>query len=174
MVSCEFISLYLTLLSVIISRSIHLAANDIISLFEWLSSSPFVCVCTPHLLYSLICQWTFMLLPCLGYCKQHCSEHWGACILLNRGFLDMCSGMGLLDHMVALVSFPDGASDKEHTCQCRRQKRCGFYPWLWKIPWENTLSSLHIRRRQWQPTPVLLPGKSQGRRSLVGCSPWGR
>ena len=30
------------------------------------------------------------------------------------------------------------------------------------------------RRRQWQPTPVLLPGKSHGCRSLVGCSPWGR
>ena len=29
-------------------------------------------------------------------------------------------------------------------------------------------------RRQWHPTPVLLPGKSQGWRSLVGCSPWGR
>ncbi len=29
-------------------------------------------------------------------------------------------------------------------------------------------------RRQWHPTPVLLPGKSHGRRSLVGCSPWGR
>ena len=29
-------------------------------------------------------------------------------------------------------------------------------------------------RRQWQPTPVLLPGKSHGRRSLVGYSPWGR
>ena len=29
-------------------------------------------------------------------------------------------------------------------------------------------------RRQRQPTPVLLPGKSHGRRSLVGCSPWGR
>ena len=28
--------------------------------------------------------------------------------------------------------------------------------------------------RQWQPTLVLLPGKSHGRRSLVGCSPWGR
>ena len=28
------------------------------------------------------------------------------------------------------------------------------------------------RRRQWQPTPVLLPGKSHGWRSLVGCSPW--
>ena len=29
-------------------------------------------------------------------------------------------------------------------------------------------------RRQWHPTSVLLPGKSHGRRSLVGCSPWGR
>ena len=33
--------------------------------------------------------------------------------------------------------------------------------------------ALGLRRRQWQPTPVLLPGKSHGRRSLVGCSPWG-
>ena len=29
-------------------------------------------------------------------------------------------------------------------------------------------------KRQWHPTPVLLPGKSHGQRSLVGCSPWGR
>ena len=34
--------------------------------------------------------------------------------------------------------------------------------------------SLSTWRRQWQPTPVLLPGKSHGQRSLVGCSPWGR
>ena len=33
---------------------------------------------------------------------------------------------------------------------------------------------LCAQRRQWHPTPVLLPGKSHGRRSLVGCSPWGR
>ena len=38
-----------------------------------------------------------------------------------------------------------------------------FYPWVWKIPW----------RRKWQPTPVLLPGKSHGRRTLEGHSPWG-
>ena len=31
-----------------------------------------------------------------------------------------------------------------------------------------------MRRRQWQPTPVLLPGESQGRGSLVGCRLWGR
>ena len=34
-------------------------------------------------------------------------------------------------------------------------------------------SSLFFRRRRWHPTPVLLPGKSHGWRSLVGCSPWG-
>ena len=30
-----------------------------------------------------------------------------------------------------------------------------------------------LQRRQWHPTPVLLPGKSHGWKSLVGCSPWG-
>ena len=35
------------------------------------------------------------------------------------------------------------------------------------------LSSEMLQRRQWHPTPVLLPGKSHGWRSLVGCSPWG-
>ena len=39
----------------------------------------------------------------------------------------------------------------------------GFDPWVGKIPW----------RRKWQPTPVLLPGESQGQRSLVGHSPEG-
>ena len=37
-------------------------------------------------------------------------------------------------------------------------------PWVGKIPW----------RRKWHYTPVLLPGKSRGGRSLVGYSPWGR
>ena len=51
-------------------------------------------------------------------------------------------------------------------------------------PWEKQLDVPRIwvsieyasvlgRRRQWHPTPVLLPGKSRGRRSLEGCSPWG-
>ena len=38
-----------------------------------------------------------------------------------------------------------------------------FDPWVEKIPW----------RRKWQPTPVFLPGKSHGQRSLVGYTPWG-
>ena len=36
------------------------------------------------------------------------------------------------------------------------------------------LSFLRFSARQWHPTPVLLPGKSHGQRSLEGCSPWGR
>ena len=40
----------------------------------------------------------------------------------------------------------------------------GSFPWVRKIPW----------RREWQPTPVILPGKSHGQRSMVGYSPWGR
>ena len=37
----------------------------------------------------------------------------------------------------------------------------------------NTYTNTHVWRRQWQPNPVLLPGKSHGWRKLVGCSPWG-
>ena len=38
----------------------------------------------------------------------------------------------------------------------------------------NWINVAFLRRRQWQPTTVLLPGKFHGQRSLVGCSPWGR
>ena len=65
----------------------------------------------------------------------------------------------------------------------------------WKIPWMEepgrlqSMGSLRVRqhwatslslfpflhwRRKWQPTPVFLPGESQGRGSLVGCCLWGR
>ena len=53
---------------------------------------------------------------------------------------------------------------KKPTCQCRRNKRLEFDPWVGKIPW----------RRAQQPTPVFLPGESHGQRSLAGYSPWGR
>ena len=52
---------------------------------------------------------------------------------------------------------------KESICRCRNQERRGFDPWVGKIPFS----------RKWQPTPVFLPGKSHGQRSLVGYSPRG-
>ena len=54
-------------------------------------------------------------------------------------------------------------SGKKSTCQYRRCKRCGFDPWVGKMPW----------RSKGQPTPVFLPGKSHGQRSLACYSPWG-
>ena len=44
---------------------------------------------------------------------------------------------------------------------------------VWELSWVKVTSRMD-RRRQWHPTLVLLPGKSHGQRSLVGCSPWGR
>ena len=68
---------------------------------------------------------------------------------------------GSLSHTKAMM-LPT-QTGREPACQFRRHKRCGLDPWIKKIPW----------RRAWQPTPVLLPGKSHGQRSLVGYSPRG-
>ena len=51
-------------------------------------------------------------------------------------------------------------SGKEPAYQCRRR---GFEPWVGKIPW----------RRKWESTPIFLPAKSQGQRSLAGYGPGG-
>ena len=59
-----------------------------------------------------------------------------------------------------ILGFPGGATIKESASQCRRY---GFDPWVRKIPW----------RREWPPTPVLLPGKFHGQRSLESSNPWG-
>ena len=59
-----------------------------------------------------------------------------------------------------ISGLPWWLSGKESACQCRGLE---FSPWSRKIPW----------RRKWQPTPVFLPRKSHGQRSLVGYSPWG-
>ena len=58
-------------------------------------------------------------------------------------------------------------------------------PVWWRVPYSELrapppspscfiCTCLNVRRRQWHPTPALLPGKSHGRRSQVGRSPWGR
>ena len=58
--------------------------------------------------------------------------------------------------------FPGGPSSEESTCQCRRHNLCGFDPWA-QISWKR------IR----QLTPVFLPEKFHGQRSLTGYGPWG-
>ena len=62
--------------------------------------------------------------------------------------------------MPGLSWFPRWLNGKESARQCRR---CRFDSLVWKVPW----------RRALQSTPVFLPGKVQGQRSLVGYSSWG-
>ena len=57
-------------------------------------------------------------------------------------------------------SFPSSSESKVSACSAGD---LGFDSWVGKIPW----------RRAWQPTPVFLPGKSHGHRSLMDYSPWG-
>ena len=58
------------------------------------------------------------------------------------------------------VGFPGGSDSKESACNAGDPVRSLG----WEDPW----------RREWQPTPVFLAGKSDEQRSLVGYSPWGR
>ena len=67
------------------------------------------------------------------------------------------------EYIIHTQGLPRWLSGKESACQCRGHKRNRFDPWVRKIPW----------RRKWQSTPVFLPGKSHGQRSLEGYSPWG-
>ena len=60
----------------------------------------------------------------------------------------------------SFLRLPWCLSGKQSACE----DRIRFYPWVRKMPW----------RRKQQPTPIFLPGKSHGQRSLVGYSPWGR
>ena len=52
----------------------------------------------------------------------------------------------------SIMGFPAGTGGKEHACQCKKQKKHGFNPWIGKIPW----------RRAWLQTLVFLLEECQG------------
>ena len=84
----------------------------------------------------------------------------------NPGLLHCRRMLHQLSHRAAhLITHtkhrPRWYSGKECTCLGRRRRSCGLDPWVRKTPW----------RRQWQPSPVFLPRKSQGQRSQVPYSP---
>ena len=70
------------------------------------------------------------------------------------------SPWGKLPSLRTWVACTDGSVGKESTCNAET-RRCGLDPWVKTIPW----------RRARQPTPVFLPEKFHGQRSLVGYSP---
>ena len=80
------------------------------------------------------------------------------------------------------MGFPCGSAGKK---SAYNEGDLGLIPGLGRCPGEgkgyplqysgleNSIDCIVHQRRQWHPTPVLLPGKSHGWRSLVGCSAWG-
>ena len=58
-------------------------------------------------------------------------------------------------HMLYMCGFPQWFRWHRICLQCRRPR---FSPWVGKTPW----------RKEWQPTPIFMPGESHGQRSLVG------
>ena len=83
------------------------------------------------------------------------------CRLWGRTESDTTEATQQQQHKNFTRGFPGGSDGKSVCLQCGRS---GFDSWVGKIPW----------RRKWQSTPALSPGKSHGRRSLIGYSPWGR
>ena len=61
-----------------------------------------------------------------------------------------------------MIWLPRWALVVKNLCANAGDMRHGFDPWVGKILW----------RRKWQPTPVFLPGKSHGQRSMAGYSSW--
>ena len=90
---------------------------------------------------------------------QYLSYRNNVCLWNFKKYKCMRKERGLFSPFSYLFGFPCGSDGKSICLQCRKP---GFDPWVGKIPW----------RRKWQPTPVLLPGKSHGQRTLVGYSPW--
>ena len=65
--------------------------------------------------------------------------------------------------LILILGFPSGASGKESACSAGDARDSGSIPGSGRFSW----------RRKWQLTPVFLPEKFHGQRSLVGYSPWG-
>ena len=102
---------------------------------------------------------TFLILPfsiqievlIVSHIRSSC---FSICLLPLWPLNPLCGTHGIAGDLNCL-------SGKPLACLCRRH---GSHPWVGKIPW----------KWKWQPTPVFLPGKSHGQRSLAGYSPWGR
>ena len=105
---------------------------------------------------SLSGGWTSAGAPCLTTTSQIVTSragkagHWA--LGLSRASCPGCRPQPTKHTPFPPWSFPSGSAVKKFACQFRRS-RCGFNPWVRKIPW----------RRKCQSTPVVLPGKSMDR-----------
>ena len=81
---------------------------------------------------------------------------------ISRGIIRCNLRIRNIFHIIVKKELPRWNSGKGSSCNAEGAGDMSSNPWVRKIPW-----------RTWQPTPVFLPGKSHGQRSLGGYSPWG-
>ena len=127
----------------------HFKVNDDLPQMGWwwMLSSVFTAVCEGQ---DLVCSLQSPLLPPYSnpfYPQIMLHEWW------SLSLLEIVSGIP-----TPSLGLPRLLSGKGSACQGRSRKRCKSDPWFGKIPW----------KRKWQPTPVFLPGKSIGQKSLLG------
>ena len=97
------------------------------------------------------------------------SEHWSEQLFPSPGDLPN-PGIEPMSPALKADSLPAELQEKPKNTRVGSLSLLqGIFP-IQELNWGLLL----CRGRQWHPTPVLLPGKSHGWRSLVGCSPWGR
>ena len=147
----------------------------------------YVCVYMHTCMY--VCVWTSLvaqMLKSLSTCMCACLESWGRSSLSTCGkYLTPTGSRPGTQRATAVASF----------CYLTEKAMAPHSSTLaWKIPWmeePGRLQSMGLQRvghdwvtslllftflhwrRKWQPSPVFLPGESQGQQSLVGCRLWG-
>ena len=126
-----------------------------------------------------------MIPPALSFFLKTILAIWGL-LCFHANFKVICSGSG--KNIISVILFWPQTACRILVPQSGIEPipRSGPQPLLWKhgvlipgLPGKSIIGILirivlNLRRRQWHPTPVLLPEKSHRRRRLVGCSPWGR
>ena len=94
-----YINVFWYMIFVFLSDLLHSVrqTQGLFTSYKWPNFIPFYgwvifhCIYVPHL-HPFICQWTSRLLPCPGYCKYCCNEHWATCVFFNYGFLRVYVG----------------------------------------------------------------------------------
>ena len=97
-----------------------------------------------------------------------------------QGFFNICKLTNAIhyinklkdkNHMIISIDAEKDFDKIQHLFMIQTLKKMGI-----EGTYLNIVKAIYDKPtgRQWHPTPVLLPGKSHGQRSLVGCSPWGR
>ena len=177
MIIIWYLSFWLTSLSVIISSSIHITANGIISFFfyNWVV---FHCIYVPHLrkeefyiqfffIFQLRVEKKVLKCPMWNFMTWF-HDCLGMSIYILLLALDLVSEKAMAPHSSTLA-WKTPWMEEPGGLQSMRLLRVGH-------DWATSLSLFTFMhwRRKWQPTPGFLPGESQGRGSLVVCPLWGR